>query len=193
MNKIVFVTNNTEEFNMLKGKFDEYGFDLECYKCDCDASINDMPKYKAMKIYNLIEKECFIITSRYYSNNQAEGQGFSSRKESKLFFINRLTYYDGVYFKEFYKINKKIITSKEMVVDKIILKLWGDSIPLDSPQFLSDITEEKYKNLRDGEEQIALEFIKWKHDSEMDLNARMESFYNAKRLSKKQKKSQNRK
>lgn len=185
MKKIVFATNDKKEFNVIKEKFDKYGIDIEQYNYNCDDSINNIPKHKAMKVYNLIGKECFVISSRLYVSNNKEELVFSPKNKGKYFFINRLTYYDGTFFRDFYRLSDEIYGSNEMITDDRIIELWENSISLDSRQVLINMTEEEKSIVNNGIDQITTEFLKWKTDYITDLNSKMASFNEVKRLLKK--------
>ena len=191
---VTYVTGNYGKYISVKEKFEKYNIDINYYKCDIDElNINDIEKIskdKARQAYLKLNSTVFVVDSgfyiRSYPNNPNYPGAFVKRsgvannveellnvmknvKDRYCFFLDCLTYYDGLNYYTFFGKSEGTLSYKVTGNDLIQAKsnLWKVFIPKNYTKTLAQMTEDERKNR--GEIGATEKFINWYKEN---LNAK---------------------
>lgn len=191
---VTYVTGNYGKYISVKEKFEKYNIDINYYKCDIDElNINDIEKIskdKARQAYLKLNSPVFVVDSgfyiRSYPNNPNYPGAFVKRsgvaknveellntmkdvKDRYCFFLDCLTYYDGLNYYTFFGKSEGTLSYKVTGNDLIQAKsnLWKVFIPKNYTKTLAEMTEDERKNR--GEIGATEKFINWYKEN---LNAK---------------------
>ncbi|MFI3307137.1 MAG: non-canonical purine NTP pyrophosphatase [Mycoplasmatota bacterium] len=188
MEKIVYVTGNYGKYISVKEKFEQENIEIDFYNYDFqEPNINDIEfvsKSKAIEIYNILKKPCFVADTGFYINDYPEMPGYpgafvkrsgvstdidslleklKDTKNRSCYFLDCLTFYDGINFYVFYGKSEGDLsyTQKGEYTKKSKSKLWHIFIPKGQNKTLAQMNDEERNSLNKHHTSATIEFINW--------------------------------
>ncbi len=185
---IIYVTSNKGKYLNVKNHFDKHNLKLDYFSYDLDEpNINDIEiisKSKVTQAYKILKKPCFVADSGFYiedyPNNPNYPGAFVKRsgissdiekllddlkeiKNRKAYFLDCLTYYDGVEYHTFYGKSEGIISYEKRgtKTEKSLSNLWYVFIPKNHTKTLAEMDDYERANRKDNHTSATENFIKW--------------------------------
>lgn len=186
MEKLVYVTGNYGKYIAVKKYFIESELEIDFYKYDFhEPQINDIElisKAKAIEVYNILHRPCFVADSGFYIEDYPNNPGYPGAfvKRSgiskdidnlldimkdvtnrKCQFVDCLTFYDGDKFYTFYGVSKGTLSfcKRGNLMQKAKSNLWYVFIPDGSNKTLAEMTD--IERVNDNHTSATKEFINW--------------------------------
>ena len=188
MENLTYITGNYGKYISVKEKFENAGITIDYCNCDLDEpDVNDIEyisKEKAKEAYEKLNRPVFVADSGFYIENYPNNPGYpgafvkrsgvsSNVKElletmkdvtdRKCYFMDCLTYYDGVEYYQFYGISKGSLSYelKGHENKKAKSNLWYVFVPDNCNKTLAEMSDEERNNRPDNRTSATAEFIKW--------------------------------
>lgn len=186
--KLTFATGNYGKYASVKEKCESMNIDVNFFEFDAkEPDINDISvisKEKAKEAYEKIQSPVLVNDSGFYIEDYpnmpgypgafVKRSGISSNIEQLLdtmknvenrscYFLECMTYYDGIEFKQFYGKSEGILTTsiKGKSVNKAWSSLWNVFIPKNYTLTLAEMSDEERTNRKDGHTSSITEFLNW--------------------------------
>ncbi len=188
MENLTYVTGNYGKYVSVKEKFENAGITIDYFKCDLDEpDINDIEfisKEKARQAFKLLGKPVFVADSGFYIEGYPDNPGYPGAfvKRSGIiynveellevmkdvhnrscYFLDCLTFYDGVDYYQFYGISKGILLNEMRGNENKRAKsnLWYVFVPSNCTKTLAEMSDEERNNRPDDRTSATDEFIDW--------------------------------
>ena len=188
MENLTYITGNYGKYISVKEKFENAGITIDYYDCDLDEpDVNDIEyisKEKAKEAYEKLNRPVFVADSGFYIENYPNNplypgafvkrSGISSNvkelletmkdvTDRKCYFMDCLTYFDGVEYYQFYGISKGSLSYelKGHENKKAKSNLWYVFVPDNCNKTLAEMSDEERNNRPDNRTSATDEFIKW--------------------------------
>lgn len=187
MANLTYVTTNNGKYLRVKELFEGIDIDFFNYETN-EPDINDIEyisKCKVMEAYSILNSPCFVTDSGFYienyPNNPEYPGAFVKRsgiskdidklldtmkdvKERDCYFLDCLTFYDGIDFYTFYGHSYGTLSYEKRGSDmkKSQSNLWLVFIPEGSNKTLAEMNDDERKNKKSIS--AKKEFMKWYRD-----------------------------
>lgn len=185
---LTYVTGNYGKYMAVKERFEDFGININYFKCDLDEpNINDISiisKEKARLAYEILGSPVFVADSGFYIEHYPNNPGYpgafvkrsgvSSNIEELLetmkdvknrncYFLDCLTYFDGTNYYQFFGRNDGVLSKEIRGSELKIAKsnLWYLFIPKNCTKTLAEMSHEELKSRKDDRTSATSEFINW--------------------------------
>ena len=184
---LTYVTGNYGKYISVKEKFESAGLSINYEDIDLEEPAIDDIEYisheKARLAYEKVKSPVFVVDCGFYINGYPNKPGYPGAlvkrsgistdidkllktmegiTDRSCYFLDCLTYYDGVEFYTFYGKSEGslALTKRGNSLKRAKSNLWYVYIPSYSNKTLAEMTEEEHKN-RNNKENVTIKFIEW--------------------------------
>lgn len=188
MENLTYVTGNYGKYISVKEHFENNNINIDYYKCDLEEpNVNDIKyisKTKAEEAFELLGVPVIVADSGFYIENYPGSPGYPGAfvKRSNVstdilgllqtmkdvtdrscYFLDCLTYFDGVEFRQFFGKSEGTLSYEKRGVftKRSKSNLWYVFIPKNSAKTLGEMTEYEIAHRNDDRTSATEEFIKW--------------------------------
>lgn len=187
MANLTYVTTNNGKYLRVKELFEGIDIDFFNYETN-EPDVNDIEyisKCKVMEAYNILQSPCFVTDSGFYIENYPNNPGYPGAfvkrsgiskdidklldtmkevKERDCYFLDCLTFYDGVDFYTFYGHSYGTLSYVKRGSDmkKSQSNLWLVFIPEGYNKTMAEMTDYERNNKKSTSAKE--EFMKWYRD-----------------------------
>ena len=185
---ISYITGNYGKYVSVKEKFEKENILISYFEYNTiEPDVNDIKyvsKEKAKQAYDVLKSPVFVIDTGFYIENYPDNPGYPGAfvkrsgistdidsllktmenvENRECFFLDCLTYYDGLDFYQFFGESKGILSKEKKGIIKKRAKsnLWYVFIPENYSKTLAEMTDDEIRNLDNNKISATTKFINW--------------------------------